>query len=75
MKGKKESNNDIQSLTEKGDIMNATLLSTRLSAEDSSLPTPLRPSQIMQENTLLEGSKSTEKDILIAKEGHAIKVC
>lgn len=75
MKGTNESNNDIQSLTEKGDIMNATLLSTRIGEEDSSLPTPLRPSQITLENTLLEGHKSEEKDPLIATEGNINKVC
>ena len=60
--GRSDSNSLIQSLTKKGDIMNAAALSTHLTEQEIGLPTPITPEPISKNNMSSKASDTEKLD-------------
>ena len=58
----------IQSLAEKGDIMDAAVLSTQLIGPECGLPTPLTPEQTPEKNILCNASDTEKQDTAVSKQ-------
>ena len=72
---KDEAFNQITSLTEKGDIMDATILSTKLLNKNSDLPPPLAPVHTPTHNNTPDGN-TKDNHIVSFKDREVLsKVC